>query len=155
VTIVFTAKLVWREGDTNIDNATLRANTLVDENIPKILDIRIIVRVGLGHQAVNHAELPLGALVLVLLGSKPQAGIEPLCVLVIRRVHLNDIFEDKLCLGRIRHEGGGCDTLDIWIGTRLGEVAHFSWMVSGQGRGLAAWKVGVIIFRWNGTSIFS
>lgn len=60
--------------------------------------------------------------------------------MVCSRLHFDEVLKDEFCLGWVRHEGGRCDTLDIRVG--LGEVAHFSWMVSGQGRGLAAWKVG-------------
>jgi hypothetical protein len=69
VAIVLTAEAVRRQRDANIDNAALRAHALVDEDIPEVLDIGIVDRVLLEHLAVNHTELALSTLILVLLGS--------------------------------------------------------------------------------------
>jgi hypothetical protein len=94
VAIILTAKLVRWQGHTDIDNAALRANALVDENIPKVLDVWIVLRVLLDKLAIDEAELTLRGLVLVLLGSESQACVEALRGVIIRGIHFDDVFED-------------------------------------------------------------
>jgi hypothetical protein len=94
VAIVLAAKAIRRKRYADIDNAALRTDALVNEDIPEILDVGIVDRVLLEHLAVNHTELALSTLILVLLGSDAQAGIEAICILVVIRIHLDDILED-------------------------------------------------------------
>jgi hypothetical protein len=59
VTIVLTAEPVRRKGNTDVDNAALRADALVNEDIPKVINVWVIDSVLLEHLAVNHTKLPL------------------------------------------------------------------------------------------------
>jgi hypothetical protein len=128
VAVILTTELVWRKGDADIDDAALRANTLVDEDIPEILNIGIVVRVLLNHLAVNHTKLTLSALILILLGGDAQAAIEALNALILGGIHLDDILEDELCLGRVRHKRSGGDILNVVV-----DGGHFAWK---------GWKLG-------------
>jgi hypothetical protein len=68
VTIVLTAEPVRRKGNTDVDNAALRADALVNEDIPKVINVWVIDRVLLEELAINHTKLALRGLILVFLG---------------------------------------------------------------------------------------
>lgn len=57
--IVLTAKLVGWQGDADIHDATLRADALVDKDVPEVLNVGIVLRVLLDKGAVEEAQLPL------------------------------------------------------------------------------------------------
>ncbi len=111
--IVLAAELVRRQRDTNIDDAALRANALVNEHIPECLNVGIYCRVLLDHHAVDEAKLPLRGLIFILLCKEAEACIELLSILVTAGVHLDNVLKDEFGDGGIGHEGIGCDVLNI------------------------------------------